>query len=444
MESIKKTNQLKSEIQKLNEEVTKYMNDIEALKVLIALTEYTTDFENGKIDNPFIGRGLFQQFIKTFSTTQRNVSYKNIDIKKEIAKILKRLMSIRKRYNNLIKKTENISLPTDILDELKKLDNRMLNFKLEDAFPQYLTEILQKKQEKKISNIFLQAIEHCTYCYDSWLESFGKEPESAELQTELLKDVIEYYESSQNSVDKLESILLMLFKRNLNPLEYRELIKNNFKMHETDFQNLLMYSSKRYELIDILLKFDLINPESLIETNEQDEKYSILSCCLEEWNDDTDFLSFNRIYDNLNIPVDIRENDDMEILKRMSIENIPYFIRNKKFVLTDEKFDIIIRKIRKELLKPAEEQLYTYQPFEQPFTYLCWALKDYEYTQQETDKNFGCGKYIGEIVNECHPSTIETRKKLIDRLTLLLKEASNRANEENRENILSRVKNKSE
>ena len=289
MESIKKTNQLKSEIQKLNEEVTKYMNDIEALKVLIALTEYTTDFENGKIDNPFIGRGLFQQFIKTFSTTQRNVSYKNIDIKKEIAKILKRLMSIRKRYNNLIKKTENISLPTDILDELKKLDNRMLNFKLEDAFPQYLTEILQKKQEKKISNIFLQAIEHCTYCYDSWLESFGKEPESAELQTELLKDVIEYYESSQNSVDKLESILLMLFKRNLNPLEYRELIKNNFKMHETDFQNLLMYSSKRYELIDILLKFDLINPESLIETNEQDEKYSILSCCLEEWNDDTDF-----------------------------------------------------------------------------------------------------------------------------------------------------------
>ena len=84
MESLKKTNQLKLEIQKLNEEVTKYMNDIEALKVLIALTEYTTDFENGKIDNPFIGRVLFQQFIKTFSTTKKNVSYKNIDIKIEI------------------------------------------------------------------------------------------------------------------------------------------------------------------------------------------------------------------------------------------------------------------------------------------------------------------------------------------------------------------------
>ena len=216
MESLKKTNQLKLEIQKLNEEVTKYINDIEALEVLIALTEYTSDLENGKIENTFIGRILFQQFIKTFSTTQKNVSYKNIDIKKEIGKILKRLMSIRKRYNNLIKKTEKSNLPVDILDKLKKLDNRMLNPKLENAFPQYLTEILQKKQGKKISNIFLQIIEHCTYCYDFWLESFGKEPESTELQTELLKDVIEFYESSQNSLDGLEIILLKLFKRNRN------------------------------------------------------------------------------------------------------------------------------------------------------------------------------------------------------------------------------------
>ena len=303
----------------------------------------------------------------------------------------------------------------------------------------FFKEILSSKENMFVTNAFIETIYYCKYCVETWYLSFGKSSKDISLQTNFIKDLISVYESGKSpkyneksSKYNLVQVLDDLFE-NENSQKNKKLIQQNFRKNEKDFQKLLMYAHNRYDLIETLLIYELINPENLIEINEQGEKYSILSCDLENnmYVIDGDFeTTYYRLYKMLNIPQEIRNNDDIEILKKIAVEDIPYFIKNQKFVLTAEKFDIIIRRIRKELLKPEIER--SIDVWETVYTPdLVDALKE---------KSANCAKYIREIINDREEETINKRRELIERLISILKFASEQSTSVQVGEVLTRVR----
>ena len=433
--------ELITKIQGINRDLINYYNDKKALETLIALTKYIDAVKNKELEPSYIGKVLFEQFMNAFTNHSKDIDYKNIDIKIAVSQMMGRLAAIQATYKDLEEeiKDNEPNITPEILKEYSKIKKKMKALTADYLMEVFFKEILSSKENMFVTNAFIEAIYYCKYCVETWYLSFGKSSKDISLQTNFIKDLISVYESGKSpkyneksSKYNLVQVLDDLFE-NENSQKNKKLIQQNFRKNEKDFQKLLMYAHNRYDLIETLLIYELINPENLIEINEQGEKYSILSCDLENnmYVIDGDFeTTYYRLYKMLNIPQEIRNNDDIEILKKIAVEDIPYFIKNQKFVLTDEKFDIIIRRIRKELLKPEIER--SIDVWETAYTPdLVDALKE---------KSANCAKYIREIINDREEETINKRRELIERLISILKFASEQSTSVQVGEVLTRVR----
>ena len=433
--------ELKTKIQGINRDLINYYNDKKALETLIALIKYIKAVKNKELEPSYIGKVLFEQFINAFTNHSKDIDYKNIDIKIAVSQMMGRLAAIQATYKDLEEeiKDNEPNITPEILKEYSKIKKKMKALTSDYLMEVFFKEILSSKENMFVTNAFIEAIYYCKYCVETWYLSFGKSSKDISLQTNFLKDLISVYESGKSpkyneksSKYNLVQVLDDLFE-NENSQKNKKLIQQNFRKNEKDFQKLLMYAHNRYDLIETLLIYELINPENLIEINEQGEKYSILSCDLENnmYVIDGDFeTTYYRLYKMLNIPQEIRNNDDIEILKKIAVEDIPYFIKNQKFVLTDEKFDIIIRRIRKELLKLEIER--SIDVLETAYTPdLVDALKE---------KSANYAKYIREIINDREEETINKRRELIERLISILKFASEQSTSVQVGEVLTRVR----
>ena len=436
--------ELKTKIQGINRDLINYYNDKKALETLIALTKYIEAVKNKELEPSYIGKVLFEQFMNAFTNHSKDIDYKNIDIKIAVSQMMGRLAAIQATYKDLEEeiKDNEPNITPEILKEYSKIKKKMKALTSDYLMEVFFKEILSSKENMFVTNAFIEAIYYCKYCVETWYLSFGKSSKDISLQTNFIKDLISVYESGKSpkyneksSKYNLVQVLDDLFE-NENSQKNKKLIQQNFRKNEKDFQKLLMYAHNRYDLIETLLIYGLINPENLIEINDQDEKYSILSCDLEnnihviEENYEAFETTYYRLYKMLNIPQEIRNNDDIEILKKIAVEDIPYFIKNQKFVLTDEKFDIIIRRIRKELLKPEIER--SIDVWETAYTPdLVDALKE---------KSANCAKYIREIINDREEETINKRRELIERLISILKFASEQSTSVQVGEVLTRVR----
>ena len=426
--------ELKTKIQGINRDLINYYNDKKALETLIALTKYIEAVKNKELEPSYIGKVLFEQFMNAFTNHSKDIDYKNIDIKIAVSQMMGRLAAIQATYKDLEEKIKanEPNITPEILKEYSKIKKKIKALTPNYLMEEFFKEILSSKENMFVTNAFIEAIYYCKYCAETWYSSLGKSSKDINLQTNFLKDLISDYESKESPEYGLVQVLDDLFE-NENSQKNKKLIQQNFRKNEKDFQKLLMYAHNRYDLIETLLIYELINPENLIEINEQGEKYSILSCDLENnmYVIDGDFeTTYYRLYKMLNIPQEIRNNDDIEILKKIAVEDIPYFIKNQKFVLTDEKFDIIIRRIRKELLKPEIER--SIDVWETAYTPdLVDALKE---------KSANCAKYIREIINDREEETINKRRELIERLISILKFASEQSTSVQVGEVLTRVR----
>ena len=433
--------ELKTKIQGINRDLINYYNDKKALETLIALTKYIEAVKNKELEPSYIGKVLFEQFMNAFTNHSKDIDYKNIDIKIAVSQMMARLAAIQATYKDLEEeiKDNEPNITPEILKEYSKIKKKMKALTSDYLMEVFFKEILSSKENMFVTNAFIEAIYYCKYCVETWYLSFGKSSKDISLQTNFIKDLISVYESGKSpkyneksSKYNLVQVLDDLFE-NENSQKNKKLIQQNFRKNEKDFQKLLMYAHNRYDLIETLLIYGLINPENLIEINEQGKKYSILSCDLENNIHviDGDFeTTYYRLYKMLDIPQEIRNNDDIEILKKIAVEDIPYFIKNQKFVLTDEKFDIIIRRIRKELLKPEIEQSIDVR--ETAYTPdLVDALKE---------KSANYAKYIREIINDREEETINKRRELIERLISILKFVSEQSTSVQVGEVLTRVR----
>ena len=330
------------ELENLQEELETYNKETEAFLSFVKFQSYVESVKNKRMLDCIFGSQLFLDFLHDFARV--TISYKNFNIEDRYKKnqdnrkrILKKLQIIPTKKMRLSKET------TQLIKQSAENEKKIFSI---------FSNLNQKDTLKTTPNLFIDAISNCSYCLMTFQESFGEEKTEIPLQIEFLKDIIMYFEEREKQND-LYAIIQAIFSYDRripdNIWEKRQAIQITFRETEKEFQQLLMYAKNNYSLLEILLRFHLIDSKNLILESEKG-KHSILSLELEEnfsIDSHNEFLSsYYLLYENLELPKEIRDNDDIEILCKINIEDLSFLLYSKKFIMTESKLEEIIKRIR--------------------------------------------------------------------------------------------------
>ena len=406
------------ELENLQEELKSYNKEAEAFLSFVKFQSYVESVKNKRMLDCIFGSQLYLNFLHAFANV--TISYKNFNIEDRYKKnqdnrkkILKKLQIIQTKKMRLSKET------TQLIKQSAENEKKIFSI---------FSNLNQKDTLKTTPNLFIDAISNCSYCLMTFQESFGEEKTEIPLQIEFLKDIIMYFEEREKQND-LYAIIQAIFSYDRripdNIWEKRQAIQITFRETEKEFQQLLMYAKNNYSLLEILLRFHLIDSKSLILESEKG-KHSILSLELEEnfsIDSHNEFLSScYLLYENLELPKEVRDNDDIEILRKINVEDLSFLLYSKKFIMTESKLEEIIKRIRMYTLSKN----FQFQVIEDIWKSL--SLKTSHDNQA----------YLEKLENETDRNKIAERRRLIAKFQSILIYFKENIDQQNAIKILKR------
>ena len=406
------------ELENLQEELKSYNKEAEAFLSFVRLQNYVDSVKDKRLLECVFGSQLYLNFLHAFANI--TISYKNFNIEDRYKKnqdnrkrILKKLQIIQTKKMRLSKET------TQLIKQSAENEKKIFSI---------FSNLNQKDTLKTTPNLFIDAISNCSYCLMTFQESFGEEKTEIPLQIEFLKDTIMYFEEREKQND-LYAIIQAIFSYDRripdNIWEKRQAIQITFRETEKEFQQLLMYAKNNYSLLEILLRFHLIDSKSLILESEKG-KHSILSLELEEnfsIDSHNEFLSScYLLYENLELPKEVRDNDDIEILRKINVEDLSFLLYSKKFIMTESKLEEIIKRIRMYTLSKN----FQFQVIEDIWKSL--SLKTSHDNQA----------YLEKLENETDRNKIAERRRLIAKFQSILIYFKENIDQQNAIKILKR------
>ena len=406
------------ELENLQEELKSYNKEAEAFLSFVKFQSYVESVKNKRMLDCIFGSQLYLNFLHAFANV--TISYKNFNIEERYQKnqdnrkkILKKLQIIQTKKMRLSKET------TQLIKQSAENEKKIFSI---------FSNLNQKDTLKTTPNLFIDAISNCSYCLMTFQESFGEEKTEIPLQIEFLKDIIMYFEEREKQND-LYAIIQAIFSYDRripdNIWEKRQAIQITFRETEKEFQQLLMYAKNNYSLLEILLRFHLIDSKSLILKNKKG-KHSILSLELEEnfsIDSHNEFLSScYLLYENLELPKEVRDNDDIEILRKINVEDLSFLLYSKKFIMTEPKLEEIIKRIRMYTLSKN----FQFQVIEDIWKSL--SLKTSHDNQA----------YLEKLENETDRNKIAERRRLIAKFQSILIYFKENIDQQNAIKILKR------
>ena len=384
---------------------------------------YFQAVEKQKISSSyFYAELILKKFLTKFSNRAVNIPYKDINVLQHTEKLIEENKILEEKLRRTLHEltTQNGSLdmktkqktPTT-QDKLKLEKEIQILINEKETLVEILTYI-KMHRITRIENIFLKT--RIIQDEDNrrlWQNKFLNSEMSLNDRCKLLKDLI----INITDIKTLQKVFYNIFLENNNQKK-RELAQA-FRKNEKAFQQELLYRNDSIKLICLLNQYKLIDTQNILISNPKlNEKQSILSLVYNDvWKYSQSFWS---LYDNLNIPQEIRDVDDEILLEKLDIYDIVDLVNSKKFKMTSQKQEVLLRHIRKYLIMEGSKY---------PLVQLSESLK--------YKVNTG---YIKEMDNELERKTINKRRELIERLISILKFASEQSTSVQVSEVLTRVR----
>ena len=162
-----------------------------------------------------------------------------------------------------------------------------------------------------------------------------------------------------------------------------------------------MFTPNSIPIIKILSDRAFINYDQLIVETQGNQKQSVLSICFDEAA--KYFEDYETICKEICISQDVRDSDDIAIIKKIDMKELYRVIEHFQFVLTEQKLDTILRRIQKYVLESDD-----FAPIEKIYDAL-------------SNKPLVTDKDLDRVSTQISSKTINERRKLIQKLISILR-----------------------
>ena len=366
-----------------------------------------------------------ENFIKAYSAPGVTIPYKNVKVSKIIDDLEQEKRQIRSDYyldyhNEIL---EN-SLDQDMdLSEMNYIIDKLFDseFSLDE-----LTEIIEDENIEYIPNAFLSTMD-IRSIYGLCLEQILFSDIPIALRCEMLEDMIGNCKNIKELKGKLSYFGEFEYLADEEPVRIwenygykQEELQSYFKENSIKFQQALMFTPNSILIIKALHDRAFINYDQLIMETKENQKQSVLSICFDE------AAKYSKDYEticrNICIPKDVRDNDDIAIIKKIDIKELYRVINHSQFILTEQKLDVILRRIQKHVLESDD-----FAPIEKIYD----ALNN-KSSVTETD--------LDRVSTQISSKTINERRKLIQKLISILRFVSKQSEDIQVGEVLTRVR----
>ena len=260
----------------------------------------------------------------------KDLEDENITVLYKDDKVMNLFSNIEKQYNNLLKKYKKNKECIKVLEDYEE------RYKLKTAYTDFWEEINQKY------NIVQELLPKSYY----WVKEMLVSDINFDTRYEMFKDMM----IESINTDPTNIIEILTHDDNLNrtlviiqEFRIKELLER-YNYDESSRKKLLkeLLTEENYKYIKMLNK-NGIDLNNLYGHFYNDMEVSTISKIFYETGEICIDLYEDPRY--LNIPEEIRNNNDIYILKTIELERINELIKLNNFIITEEKYDIILERL---------------------------------------------------------------------------------------------------